>query len=161
MPGVCGLSLRSCVCLPRGLADNEPRDVWPECSGCGECLSAPLEVASGPATREDATRAQVAGSQIRIVPSAPAVASQVLSWAIATACPPPVWPVRVWRSAPVTGSQIRAVPSWPVVASRTELPGNFGRTAGEDLQKMLVLLLVDLAAGEPLCRDLLWRKLSW
>jgi hypothetical protein len=35
--------------------------------------------ASGPATREDATRAPVAGSQIRIVPSAPAVASQVLS----------------------------------------------------------------------------------
>jgi hypothetical protein len=45
--------------------------------------------------------------------------------------------------------------------ARAELPGNFGRTAGQDLQEMLILLLVDLAAGEPLCRDLLWRKLSW
>jgi hypothetical protein len=41
-----------------------------------------------------------------------------------------------------------------------ELVGNFGRTAGQDLQEMLILLLVDLAAGEPLRRDLLWRKLS-
>ena len=41
-----------------------------------------------------------------------------------------------------------------------ELVGNFGRTAGQDLQEMLVFLLVDLAAGESLCRYLLWRKLS-
>ncbi len=32
--------------MPRGLADNEPEDVWPECSGCDECLSAPLEAAA-------------------------------------------------------------------------------------------------------------------
>ena len=41
-----------------------------------------------------------------------------------------------------------------------ELPGYFGRTAGQDLQEMLVLLLVDLATGEPLCRDPLRRRLS-
>ena len=56
---------------------------------------------------------------------------------------------------------VRSVPLRPTDRAATELPGNFGRTAGQDLQEMLVLLLVDLAAGEPLCRDLLWRKLSW
>jgi hypothetical protein len=38
--------------------------------------------------------------------------------------------------------------------------GRFGRTAGHHLHEMLVLLLVNLAAGEPLRRYLLWRKLS-
>jgi putative transposase len=30
--------------LPRGQADNEPKDVWPERSRCDDCLSAPLEL---------------------------------------------------------------------------------------------------------------------
>ena len=60
----------------------------------------------------------VAGSQIRTVPSQLAVASQVPSGAIATACTLPVWPVRVWRWVPVAGSQIRTVPSSLPVASQ-------------------------------------------
>ena len=69
----------------------------------------------------------VTGSQIRTVPSSLAVASQLPSGAIATACTPPVWPVRVWRSVPVTGSQIRTVPSSPAVAS--QLPSGAIATA--------------------------------
>ena len=53
----------------------------------------------------------MAGSQIRTVPSPPAVASQVPSGAIATAVTRPVWPVRAARCWPVAGSQIRTVPS--------------------------------------------------
>ena len=74
--------------------------------------------ASGRSTRMAALMPAVAGSQIRTVPSSPAVASQVPSGAIATALTESVWPVRVARCWPVAGSQIRTDPSRPAVASQ-------------------------------------------
>ncbi len=66
-------------------------------------------------------------SQIRTVLSPLAVASQLPSGAIATACTQSVWPVRVCRWAPVTASQIRTVLSPLAVAS--QLPSGAIATA--------------------------------
>ncbi len=55
-------------------------------------------------------------AQVRIVPSAPAVASHEPSGAIATARTQLSWPYKIARGVPPV-AQIRAVPSAPVVAS--------------------------------------------
>jgi hypothetical protein len=74
---------------------------------------------NGPATHADATPDPATGSQIRTVLSSLAVASQLPSGVIATACTVSVWPLRVRRRAPVTRSQIRTVRSKPPVAGQS------------------------------------------
>ena len=60
----------------------------------------------------------MAASQIRTVPSWPAVASQAPSGAIAAAVTLLKLAVQVTHGRPVAASQIRDIPSWPAVASQ-------------------------------------------
>src|SRR5258705_1658215 len=90
---------------------------WPETARV-RLSGAQAQADSDPLTRIAARPAPLAASQIRTDPSAPALASQVPSGAIATPCTEPVCPVKEARSAPVAASQIRTEPSPPALASQ-------------------------------------------
>src|SRR5258705_110225 len=90
---------------------------WPETARV-RLSGAQAQADSDPLTRIAARPAPLAASQIRTDRSAPALAGQVRSGAIATPSSEPVCPVRKARSAPLAASQTRTDPSPPALASQ-------------------------------------------